>query len=291
MTQILTLDGMQELVSFPEDNCCAPSICEIDVCALICNCIQLLPSGPMWDRQKELTALRYSNLDCHGVACGDATASDCASLADYAAYTGRVLHYALFYTLWPAIRESDPRTAFTTLDQWLDRVGWQDCYSAACRNPMLGKIAPFEIQGECGPVYCGTSCASTELTLAVKRGIVLALVRLAMRPIRNLANLNWIIEPLGAVLTVRESSVPESGECAAFPQFNLCPNADKTIESAPANGDCGFIPKRISAACTSNCEGFGLFYPGVAAAFCILISMFPLRTCCDPELIVYEENC
>ena len=294
MATVLALDGVQELVGFREDDCCPPDICEIDVCVLMCNFIQLLPDGPLWDRAKMQGMDKYRQDGCNGITC--APPEDvCTSLVNYAAYAGRVLHNLLFTALWPALREADPRTAWLTLDDWLDRLGWQDCYASACRDPGLGALAPFEIEGDCGPVFCAGEGASASLTLAVKRGIVLALTRLAMQPTRNLSNMNWVIEPLGAVIKPRPNpedlACLDENECTEFPQFTLCTAPDKKIDSAPSDGNCGFKPERIKASYDANCNTASEIYPGVAAAFCIIVSLLQLRGCCAPQAIIYDCNC
>lgn len=292
MVAIRTADGLQEVGSILETDCCPADICQIDVCSMMCNFIQLLPDGPMWDRAKMEAMDRYRTDSCNGVSCVSQDLS-CTSLVNYAVYAGRVLHNMLFTALWPALRESDPRTAWLTLDDWIDRLGWQNCYEGSCRDPGLGALSLIEVQGECGPVYCGANGASQELTLAVKRGIVLALTRLNMRPIRTLENMNWIIEPLGAVLRPRYEDV-EAGcpiECPENPQFNICPVADKSIDSAPSNGDCGFRSTRIPASYDALCNVPSTIFPGVAAAFCIVVSLLRLKGCCEPKTVLYNCNC
>src|SRR6478752_2347785 len=111
------IDGLVPVGVLPPSGCCPPDICEINPDALACTAISLLPSGPLWDKAKMA-----------GISCGGNCESDCGekpfgteedvcqSLVAHAIYTGRKLYYYIMNSLWPSLRESDPETAFTTMD-------------------------------------------------------------------------------------------------------------------------------------------------------------------------------
>ncbi|MGL5733252.1 MAG: hypothetical protein ACRCYS_00180 [Beijerinckiaceae bacterium] len=132
----------------------------------------------------------------------------------------KALYAALFEALVPAIRESDPYTAHDTLDDWLKRLQWQNCFDAACRDETLGPLLPNEIMGQFGPVQCKLDY-DPELTKAVKRGIVIALTRLNLGTIKTIDAINFAIGELGAELiadqVITETIPARDCNCSATP--------------------------------------------------------------------------
>lgn len=279
---MIGLDGDMPVGVIPSDGCCPPDICSIDVDVLACGIVGLLPSGPLWDASKQAA------IDCHG-ACGncdmptDVDQKLCGSIVQHSIYAAHKLFYYINSSLWPALRESNPYTAWSTMDSWLDRLGWADCYNGYCRDPHLGTMTPYEILGECGVVYCPPTF-SEELTRVYKRGVITALWRLRHGIVQNLASINFIISSLHAELVIDPDFDPASGEQACLILRSTsdyapvvlkepCPRNDTTILAAqkqvklyltPGDGLCAGGPRRA--------------YPLVLAAHCIVRSMLP--TCC-----------
>lgn len=263
------------------DGCCPDPLC-IPFCSTACSFVDLLPTGPMWDFQKR-EALRC--LEGCGEDCGD---DDCPSMAKYAIYGARVLHRLVQTTLWPAIRESNPATAVTTLDDWLDRYGWQDCYRTCCRSEYLAMFSPYETESVCGGTrYCPTNF-SEEFECALKYAILQALVRLQRGVIKNLDGINWVIAPLGAVVSPRQPWPQDvadylGGDCevedggppcfCGEAQFEICNSVD-TLPGCPIEA-CLTSPTTVPALQSYQCEDEPavFLYPGVVAAECIVRSM------------------
>jgi hypothetical protein len=272
----------------PDDQCCPPALCQITECDMACSFINLLPSGPLWDKPKAEALAYYQQ----GGTCDLSLvppASSCQSLVAYAVYMGRSLVSLLEGALAPALRESSPHTAVTTLDDWLDRLGWQDCYASQCREVLLGDLTPYEVMGECGPIFCPPPTPD-ELVCAVKRGIVIALTRTNMGVIKNLDGLNWIIEPLGAVLTplnVAECANQPAGPCDTCERtFTLC-NVGDTLPACNITETCHPVTVPPVQAyidtnpCTSAAGLPSRIWPGVIAAECIVRSLLP-KNCPNP---------
>lgn len=259
MTLILGLDGKALQGTIPADGCCPPSICNINPCALICAFVHALPSGPLWDRPKAEAIARYqgATLPCGPRVCDPA----CGSMVDHAIYTALRLYYdGLLGALAPAIREANPYTAFTTLDAWLERLGWRDCYDCACRNGAVPGLSPIEIWGPIGtdgicegPVCCPQDY-SEDLRCAVKRGTVIALHRLTLMPRRTVDAINWVIAPLGAVLepVCYRDIVLDPRTCNEDDGTTLC-QADPEPEP-PCDVEAPIDPWRCIDAST-ECEG------------------------------------
>ncbi|XAI96641.1 hypothetical protein [Synechococcus phage Ssp-JY38] len=217
-------------------------------------------------------------------------------MAIYAMYLGAVLYDMLLNALWPALRESDPSTAVTTLDDWLARYQWQDCHDSICRDPCLGPLTPYEVPGPCGPVFCPPD-VSDELECAVKRGIVLALRRLRMGGVPNLTWLNWVIEPLGATLSAHfETQLIYGREVNCWEErckgqkFELCHVGDEMIDACPPI-DCSTpVARRIPAyverdLCTMPAGAQEKIFPAVLAAECIILSVLQPSPNCEPIII------
>lgn len=269
-------DGRQEVGTPATDGCC-PELFP-STCALVCNFVQLLPDGPLWDRPKLEAMARYQAGDCGAPPPADLK---CQSLVAYAAYLAKILHLSINTVIWPGVRESNPFTAVTSLDDWLDRMGWQDCFATLCRSTLLGQLTPYEIMGSCGPLRCDVP-TSPELQCALKHAILVALQRLQVAGVKTLDVINWIIEPLDAVLAPRAPAV-EGEECDDV-QFLISP-ITKTLPACPSEAGSNRppVPAAVPAVilpndgqpCGTQLAGMPAeIYPGVVAAECIVRSIF-----------------
>lgn len=230
-TPVLGIDGKVCQAALPRDNCCPPSLCQIDECGLICNLINTLPRGPLWDRAK-IEALQAVSADC-----GGSLTLPCHSIVSHSVYAGKKLYNLLMDALWPALRESSPYSAYDTLDDWLVRLGWQDCFDCACRSPDIAGLSPLEViyTGEITPTpgpcdgtmtigspdavcpptlgdirHCFTITYPDDLACAVKRATAIALHRLSMGVVKNVDSINFVIAELGARIvpgTVTEADI------------------------------------------------------------------------------------
>jgi hypothetical protein len=195
----------------------------------------------------------------------------CVSVVNHAVYTAFRLYDVLLNALYPAIRESNPMTAYDTLDDWLDRLRWQDCMGA-CRMPGINGTLPTEIIGECGSYVVDLEYPDCLVTY-LKHATVVALTRMQYGRPKNLCYVNDIIAPLGAVI------FPTAGRYDECPhQMTIAPYTDvfqtwQKIGCEPA------FDSTCSAYYTvtpSDPEGLPpRIYPGLMAAECIVRSMFP----------------
>jgi len=281
------VDGLVPIGQLPDSGCCPPDICEITVDSLACNLINILPNGPLWDRAKE------EGIQCYSACAPSRPATDpncslpgdaCGSMVAHAVYSAKKLHNAIVGALWPALRESQPHTAYDTMDEWLDRLGWIDCYNRYCRDPALGTMTPYEIIGECGIEPC-PPVFGVELERVYKRGVITALWRLRHGVTFNLAAINFILEPLYSELVID----PAYGTNPSVPKcLILRPTAD--VVNVVTREPCPRTPESMLAASktvlTYLSPGKGLCaggpsraYPMTLAAHCIVRSMLP--TCCN----------
>lgn len=263
----------------------------------VCSFLDVLPTGPMWDLPKaEVRQVLEATGDVPVDGLG------CNSMVTYAVYMGQLLHYYVTEVLGQTLREADPCTAVNTLDDWLDRTGWQDCYRNACRPDFIASISPYESDNaDCGGTsYCATQFPD-EFERALKHGILMAMQRFRMGVIRNLEGINFVIEPLGAQMSA--VFTPEVQAYLADPTACECPdntdcgcgvscppcwcdditfevtNIGDTLPGAPtADSFCGDPPPTVAALqdytnCTDNTVT--QLYPGVIAAECIIRAMLP----------------
>lgn len=291
----LTPDGYKSGVATwvqQGDPCCTPPVC-YDPCDAACHLIWLLPSGPMWEAQKQTAIAKVQERNhppfdlCRPLMDG-CFESQCGGLADYAIFMAEYLGVVIDGSLWAAVRESNPFTAISTLDDWLGRFGWEDCYQSLCRESWQGQITPFEIEGECGPIYCPPPIPE-DLGCAVKAGTVKALARMRMGFIPNLDGINWVIEPLGA--TVKAVQQAGDTDCCDL-RFMVCPT-DGTI-AACHSGHCfdntqpPRIPACLDISCVNEIGQPDVVWPGVITAECIVRTF--LRPCPDPLVPCTEEG-
>lgn len=279
MPVVLGADGAQETYVNRGDRDCCPILFP-SACALKCNFIQLLPDGPLWDVPKAEALARYAQ-DNATNTCTAAPLADanCATMVNYAAYLGDVMLHTIENIIWPSVRESNPFTAVTTLDSWLERVGWQNCFATLCRSTLLGQITPYEIQGVDGPILCNVP-VSDELACALKKAILTALQRLQVAGVKTLDVINWIIEPLDSVIS--PYTPPGSGELpegCATAEFIIDP-INKTLPACDIDG--GQVANTVPAVitpydgqpCGTMTAGLPTeIYPGAVAAECIVRSL------------------
>jgi hypothetical protein len=286
---MLTADGCQDILTLDGYHCCPPPLCGNDLCCTFVAFLNLLPSGPMWDRWKQ-NAISYFQSNENPAECPLIKDPDCPTLILHSIYTVLKLRSYVHGPLWTALRESNPYTAITTLDYHLERLRWEDCYLQHCRSVLLGDITPYEVMGECGPIFCPPDLPP-ELECAVKRNIAIALTRAQMGVIKNLCGLNWIIEPLGAKLTSRYTIKPDQSPplnplepcdspCSDDIAFEIC-NTKDWIWGCDDGDVCTTQeePPKIQAYWDRPCDdAAGLptrIWPAVLAAECIVRSMLP----------------
>jgi hypothetical protein len=307
-SDVLTADGCQSVVGelpAAANDCCPIDICNITSGNVMCSFVSLLPNGPLWDRAKEERMTRYYAGPCEPEPrCFSGV---CASVVDYAIYSGYRLYYLMRGPLWASLRESSPYSAVETIDSYLSLYGWSNWWESVCRDPRLGP-SPLDCDvlepsiNACDanfqPVYIPE--IPEELSSAVNRAIAISLHRLQMAPIKNLCGINWVIEPLGAVLRVP----PGPGyldTCGKDMWWEIC-NLSDTIDSAVglACNQQDTYPVRayfeINAlefdTATGTCRATGnqkvRIWPALMAAQAIALSMMPARFCNQP--IVRCEN-
>jgi len=283
----LTADGCQPVAVIDETGCCPPPLCGNDLCCTFVAFFNLLPSGPLWDYWKQ-QAISYFEHNEDPAECPLLRDPACPSLVLHSIYTVLKLRHVVHTGLWPALRESSPWTAVTTLDNHLERLRWEDCYNQHCRSVLLGDITPLEIWGECGPVFCPPDYPP-ELVCALKRGIAIALTRANMGVIKTLCGLNWVIEPLGAELKpkyIPTSDNPCNLLCTYNPVFEICYSRD-WLEGCGSGDICETLLPRphVPAFWDRGCDvPAGLpqqVWPGVLAAECIVRSLLP-KNCPNP---------
>ena len=290
MATALGADGCVEVNGAVATGCCPPPLCGNDLCGMFCAFINILPSGPMWDFWKAKSTNYFINTGDPDV-CDAVVDPHCPTLIQHAIYCVLKLRDVVHNALYPALRESNPTTAETSLDLWLERLHWEDCYKQHCRSVLLGDITPYEIPGPCGPIYCEFELPE-EVSCAVKRGIVIALTRANMGVIKNLCGINWIIEPLGAQIKPKLKPThpiappPNDDPCASNcdeVEFEICPTGD-TLPGCLDTDTCSTnmvrpqVPAVISYGCDVPAGLPAEIWPGVIAAECIVRSLMP-STC------------
>jgi hypothetical protein len=303
----LGVDGHQPVGVLPDDGCCnTDPLCTTDAAAA-CGFLDLLPSGPMWDVHKQ--KVREAIVAYRGIPdCNDPCWFECSSMVTYSVYLSQVLQDWVGGALATTVRESNPRTAVTTLDDWLERMNWVDCYRSACTPAHLLQFSPYAYDGECAEQYCAPEFPE-EFERALKHGIVQALTRLRRGIIKNLDGINWVIAPLGAELvpedyptevqtyldhreanpnTYRDSASCSDGSCwCEYATFALRRTSDQLAGAPTEQSFCGTPPAPVAARQTYSCEGHPnvQVYPGLIAAECIVRSLLP-RPC--PNIVFRE---
>lgn len=194
----------------------------------------------------------------------------CTSVVNHAVYASLNLYDVLLNALYPAIRESNPATAYDTMEDWLDRLNWQDCMGA-CRMPGINGVLPTEIVGECGS-YVVDLTYDDCLVKTLQHGTIMALTRMQFGRTKNLCFVNDVIAPLGAVVYPtpgleaecphKMTIAPMTDALDTWQKGGCVPQADATCLAyyTPNPDDPPGLPSRI--------------YPGLMAAECIVRSMF-----------------
>lgn len=280
------------------DGCCADPLC-LDFCNVACAFTELLPIGPMWDCTRDAalshftTGGTYDPGNPYQCPLPELT---CPSMALYAIYGARVLTDMVSSILAPAIQEAYPATANNTLDDWLERYDWNDCYASICRSVALDGLSPYENDEDaCDNGYCAPEY-NVEFERALKHNILQALVRAQKGVIKNLDGLNWIIAPLGAQLRpvapfpdyiiAHQEGNCDTDELATPPcgcddlQLEICPNAERLAGCPTTGAICGTAVGTVPALQVYDCGGTRdaqNLYPGVLAAECILRSLLNRR--------------
>lgn len=279
---MLSADGCVEVAIPDETGCCPPPLCGNDLCCTFVAFFNLLPSGPLWDYWKA-AAISYFESNEDPAECPLVKDPQCPSLVLHAIYTVLKLRTVVHGALWPALRESNPATAVTTLDAHLARLQWEDCVAQHCRANYLGEITPLEIWTECGPLFCPPNYPP-DLENAVKRGIAISLTRANMGVVKNLCSLNWIIDPLGAAIRpiYPDPPYPPTEPCDPYgcngeQLFEIYRTRD-TLEGVGSGDICEtHLPRPEIPGSWGSCDkpiGLPLeVWPGMLAAECIIRSM------------------
>lgn len=315
---VLGSDGERPATRLVLDDCCADPIC-VDPVALACSFIDLLPTGPMWDRTK--AEAREAIQAAGGIPDCDAECwYNCSSMVTYAIYLSQVLYDWVSGPLRSAVIEADPNTAGDTLDDWLRRFEWVDCYRSACFPGWLASTNTYTTEGECGREYCAHEFP-VEFERALKHNIVRALARLSRGIIKNVDGINWVIEPLGARLVPVVSAEVEAAVAADTPgdvdstychctsanfQLEPLPETGCYIQAAPEGagnshsvggsgspnenfcqpGGTGLVEAVQTYTCTTDEEDPVQLMPGVLAAECIVRSLMPAQC---PSIVTRAE--
>lgn len=307
-------DGLVPFNPIYQTNICCQELPCADAVDTYCTFLSNMPSGPLWDRDAEevrdaLTraAAAGHNLT-HWPTLQPYLADLCPSMARYALFVAVALQNWINTGLRPAVLESQFFTARDTLDHWLDRLGWQDCYQQNCSEIYRPTtISPYSIIGDCGEVICAPEF-EPEFAIALKYGIVRSLQRLRRGVINNLDGINWVIAPLNSQLVVDDTTYddrvlefiqagsncrPEGPEddypCfSALATFRL-ENIGDTMDAGPSDADRCDDLGTIAALQTFKRQGIVVeLYPALLAAECIVRSMFT-RNC--PNIINLAEIC
>lgn len=290
------VDGRVPSTVLAEDcDGCLDIPCADDV-AYLCSFVDLLPCGPLWDTQKE--AVRNQIAEAGGIPeCG----FECPSMPVLAAFIGQNLSTNVRSILGANLRESNPLTAVETVDDWLDRLGWSDCFRTACTADEIDAASPYTASDGCGGVTYVATDFPADFEAALKHAILRSVVRFGRGVIKNLDAINYVIEPLGVTFAPAYSARVQcyiDDPDAACPcganapcwaneiRFKLTPTGT-TIPGAPtADSFCGECADPVAIEQTySNGVDTVQLYPNVIAAECFVRALLP-RTC--PNII---ERC
>lgn len=254
----LGIDGYAECGDVSWITCRPTNPCNIDPCSFICNFINYLPSGPMWDEAKE-HGRRNTQLICSGGTMAQLCPPDtfCSTIVDHARYVAQRTLFVLQGPLMGMVAESSPYTAFLSLDDWVKRSGWFDCFNSSCRDPSLGALTPVErlcLRRMChdtsegkqmagdpwamGPVYSPPEF-DPALVRAVKRGIIIAMDRINMEAIRTIDSINFAIQELGAEISVKkvEDYATATTACHFVPECD-CPGTNESANQMMGDQGC-----------------------------------------------------
>ena len=295
----LTPDGRMPFGTLDCPGGCADLGCA-DTVGFLCSFIDLLPCGPMWDRPKTLA--REQIQEAGGIPPDGLT---CGSMASLAVLIGQFTAENVREILGAAYREANPCTAVTTVSDWLDRFGWEDCYRTACNTEFLKQLSPYTLEDECGDLTFVPTDFPADFEAALQHAILKSLVRLQLGVIKNLDGINYVIEPLGAQLVpapypaevqdfLDNGTIPAGTPDGCPPCFRdyvsyeLVSLSD-TLPGAPTvESFCGDDPAPVDAVQSyDNGTGAVDLFPGCIAAECFIRSMMP-EVC--PNLIIRKET-
>lgn len=294
---VLGVDGRVPSSVLAEDcGGCLDIPCADDA-AFICSFIDLLPCGPMWDRQKDEAKELITAND--GVPPGGFL---CNSMVTLAILVAQALGFNVRSVLGANLRESSPHTAATTVDDWLLRYDWTDCYRSTCTTEFIANLSPYHCPDECGSLTYVATDFPAEFEAALKHAILQSVFRFSRGVLKNLDGINFVIEPLGARIDPLYSQPvlnfiadPSSCDCT---DPNECPpcwrdeiqfqitGTSTTLPGAPsADSFCGERAADVNAEQEyTDCDGVvQLLRPGVIAAECFVRAMLP-QYC--PNLII-----
>lgn len=285
----LGADGDAPAGPMPSDGCCV-HMERRSACDLACSFVELLPSGPMWDRPKyEALRLLREQTVCDPPCRPDRA---CITMVDYAIYVAHVLADMLDRFVWLPELERRPETAMHSLDDWLDLYGWRDCHDRQC-GAVDGLPEEWTEPDDCGDrSFCAPVLSDAQET-ALKRAIAVALMRASRGGIRNLGNLNWVIRPLGARIEpvqpwpqpVQDWLGNPVGDPPCFcdvARLRIVPEVGFIPVVPPEAGNVATVPASANVLCNGNDVSV---YPGLAAAFCIVTPL--LRAQC-PVIVEVE---
>lgn len=232
-----TIDGPAICTVIPPNNCCPPTICNLEIISFICSFFAYLPKGPLWDywrrlRVEQLAAANEDDLAYPLVTDQQTENANCLTIINYAECTARNLFYILRNPFITIVFESDPTTAFYTRQKWLDDYGWNDCFSGPSASPQLGFPTPY--QAVCNALLPPSLCPSPDeysqmtgtgdisnpiidietfvkaacppdLQAAVEHAILVSMKRNEIGVIKNADGINFILAPLKSSITIVNS--------------------------------------------------------------------------------------
>jgi hypothetical protein len=276
LTAVAGIDGRVALGTIDTSGeCCTPRLCDISEKQIACAYVDLLPNGPLWDRNKDRVR--------SAIAEDDLASLDCPSVPLYAAYVGRLMYSMIQSVMIPTLRELDPMTASATVQDWLAQFDYTDCISQ-CSKSTLNTV-PLHPQIPYDPELLAAPCVPVlpdDLQAWTDRAKLTALTRYDLGSIGNLASINWILEPLNAVLapviedsiTIDDVEYPCSGVSCCNSCFTLTPLSDEvTLSTVTA---CSTETSQIAAFIeTDECSPGTVvkYYPALDVALCLVYSL------------------
>lgn len=254
----LTNDGFQAVERYADSDlsgCCSDPLCTTAV-THACTFLSLLPNGPLWDgeRCRVQEAIQANG----GLPDGTDDIFACPSLVTYAVYLSSVLNDTVENIITPSVRESSVHTAVDTLDDWLLRFNWVDCYRGSCSSQYERLFSPYL---NTDPQACeGELCEDPatfwddDFDRALKHALVVSLDRASRGVIKNLDGINWVIEPLGAVASV-PAVLPVAVQDYLDGNVDACGNDLTATTDTLATAfivDSSFFSTSIASALTAN---------------------------------------
>lgn len=339
MTSICnTIDGPEICTVLTPDDCCPPSICNLDLVSFICSFFAYLPKGPLWDYWKRLKVeqLRLGS----SVTTESTENANCLTIIDHAAYTAENLFYILRNPLQTVIFESDPITAFYSRSKWLANYGWMDCFSGPAVNVALGLPNPYQVV--CSDIQLCVAdgnfnqmpgnntlflsnplidiealvkaACPPDLKAAVEHALLIALKRAELNPVKTLAVMNFILEPLKVSLEIDVNpedldtcapimmfdgnQMPGTVPCVPYrPKISItlnttsgcietgvgitipltCDNLNNPLTQIPISYHFDGFVMPVGTVCAGEIRGAANICPAMMVAECLLMAMLPLN--------------